>query len=576
MQNKLDVTARFSILPDRLKLSLEWIGLLVILSCLSILVAHYLASFFQPVRWPTKWYFYVSLILALASRKWSTFSVLFALPLLPELHIQAQHVLHPSVKYFVGYPGLDVIAGFAIGQWFRLKIIERSPIQLSDMRPPWPLGLLLLVLTISTSVAIARNLSQTSELFSLAELFNKLLTFKLLSRGDNYHPLADLLVFGSCGLFIISLLYSLRLSTEKDEIIFKPILGGLLVSAYLGIYQAFTRFGLPENTYSYRPENFGYGAQGFQPDLHAFAGHMLLGAVGLFGFIQSIKSNALRHFSLFVVISCWIALILSKSRASLVFGVCITVIFLVWIFTQWSQSLFTKILTILGFVTTILFLLVLTDNYRWIIDLLIAIKDVDSTDVKALNTLSRDRLELHGAAIRMGSSFPIFGIGLGNFFRLSSIVDFSGSPYMLSQGGENAHNYFLQTFAEVGLVGAFCFLLIFLVPFYQYKQQKYLTPVLFAIIAIFAGNIYSHSLLIRENLLLLSAFLCLLIVNSVHQSLGSANNSVPYRGTDTIKKVILAVVASLALFLSTVEVITSFDRYPFDLRSSCCSQLRSH
>ena len=576
MQNKLDMSARLSILPDRLKVSLEWFGLLIILFCLSILVTHFIASFFQPVRWPTKWYFYVSLILALASQKWSTFFILFALPLLPELHIQAQNVLHPSVKYFVGYPGPDVIAGFAIGQWLRLKIIKSSPIQLSDMRPPWPLGLLLLVLTISACVAIARNLSQSSELFLVSELLNKLVTFKLLTRTDNYYPLVDLLMFGFCGLFIISLLYSLRLSAEKDEVIFKPILCGLLVSAYLGIYQAFTRFGLPENTYSYRPENFGYGAQGFQPDLHAFAGHMLLGAVGLFGFIQTIKSNAIRHFSLFVVISCWIALILSKSRASLVFAVCITTVFLVWIFTRWSQRLFNKILTILIFVTGVVCLILLTNNYRWIIDFLIAIKDVDPTDFKTLNALSRDRLELHGAAIRMGESFPMFGIGLGNFFRLSSIVDFSGSPYMLSQGGENAHNYFLQTFAEVGLVGLFCFILIFLVPFHHCRLRKYLTPALVAITAIFAGNIYSHSLLIRENLLLLSAFLCLLIVNSSHQSLCSTDNSVPYKGTKTIKKLLLAVISSLVLFLSTIEVVTSFRRYPFDLRSSCCSQLRSH
>jgi hypothetical protein len=52
---------------------------------------------------------------------------------------------------------------------------------------------------------------------------------------------------------------------------------GLAISAITGLIQAATGWGLPEALLQFRKDAFGYAAIGLQPDLHAFAAHMLLG-----------------------------------------------------------------------------------------------------------------------------------------------------------------------------------------------------------------------------------------------------------------------------------------------------------
>jgi hypothetical protein len=56
----------------------------------------------------------------------------------------------------------------------------------------------------------------------------------------------------------------------------------------------------------------------------------------------------------------------------------------------------------------------------------------------------------------MFASSPVFGVGIGRYFDRSAVF----MPAELRQvyGNENAHNYFAQAFAELGLVGGLVFL----------------------------------------------------------------------------------------------------------------------
>ena len=570
----------FTRLPDiddclhKARVFLAAYGIALALFCLSVVLAHYVVSAFQPVRWPTKTYFLVSLFLALASRKWSTVFVIFCLPLLPELHLQAEQILKPAVKYFVGYAGVDVIAGFCIGQGLRSWFIDKTRSNLANLPLLWPLGLVMLMISSSVAVAISRNVWQSGSSFSVVDLFDSLLKFKFLARTDNYYPVADLIVFGVCTLFVLSLLSTLRQRPCKDELIFKPILWGLLISASWGIFQALTRFGLPANTYAYRPESFGFGTQGFQPDLHAFAGHMLLGAVGILGLIRVTESSKLRNFAVFVCAICWIALILSKSRASLMFAILGLVIFAMWMLKNQSHHLNRRVLFIFSGISVIISLVVATNSHEWIFKYYELVQKANFSKIYnsilrgdfsifgVLNSLSSERLELHGAALRMGFNFPLFGIGQGNFFRLSSILEFSGSPFMVNRGGENAHNYFLQTFAEVGLLGIFCFGLVFIWPVLWCAQREKLVPVIIAILSIFAGNLYSHSLVIRENLFLLAALLALLM--SFQNTDTTNRQELIASKRSTLKIIAISVVVGFLLMFTSIEVKNSFNKMPFN------------
>lgn len=71
----------------------------------------------------------------------------------------------------------------------------------------------------------------------------------------------------------------------------------------------------------------------------------------------------------------------------------------------------------------------------------------------------RTRLELSRAGIRMMTTQPIFGIGVGQFYVLSN--DYAGPMLAtLWRPHENAHNYFVQVLAELGIPGLLLFLAV--------------------------------------------------------------------------------------------------------------------
>jgi hypothetical protein len=148
----------------KIQSTLSWIGLVLPLLAVGVVVISYMVSASQPYRGPTLFYFYVALFASLISRKWSTYLLIFLLPLLPSLAAQAELVLRPAVKYFVAYPGIDMVTGFFIGQCVRsLYLKERLSTWLKP--PPWPIGLALLIIAIATLTSISRNLWQSASSF---------------------------------------------------------------------------------------------------------------------------------------------------------------------------------------------------------------------------------------------------------------------------------------------------------------------------------------------------------------------------------------------------------------------------
>jgi O-antigen ligase len=65
------------------------------------------------------------------------------------------------------------------------------------------------------------------------------------------------------------------------------------------------------------------------------------------------------------------------------------------------------------------------------------------------------RSQFSQATLRMFASAPVFGVGVGHYFPRSS--EFMSEELRALYGSENAHNYFAQQFAELGLVGGMLF-----------------------------------------------------------------------------------------------------------------------
>ncbi len=478
---------------------------------LIVLLSHYVAAIFQPVRWPTRYYFFGMLLIAFFCKQRTTVMLfVFSLPILPDFHLQLEAILKPSVKYFVGHPGLDVVAGLCLGLWAK-RIWLTKKIEPVFEPVNWVLGLLVITLAVSTSIAVVRNLQLTSVLdINLPELARQLVEFKLINYPNNYLPMVDLLTYSFAILTICILVPILKTYDiqQRDEIIFRPLMWSLILSALWGIFQAFTGLGLFQVTLDYRPASFGFGAQGFQPDIHAFAALMMIGTFGILGFLQKAqKRDVLLGYACIAL--CWLALILSKSKATFVFAAVASLFLLIMQLKSRGLPL-KKILYASSAVIAVLgFLLFITKNFVWL-EYLWQLLAPDNFSRTNFNRALAYRPELFRAALYMFSDAPIFGVGQGNFFRLSSQLDISHSLYLVNKGGDNAHNYFLQTLAETGLVGGLAFALAVGWPFYRAGQFSKIAAPALVLLAIALGNIFSHPLLIRPNLVLFAVVLALL------------------------------------------------------------------
>jgi hypothetical protein len=485
--------------------SIESLVTLLCFAIVAIVIIGYLSLPFLSYRGPSPIYFLLLLLITLLSEQVGLALLIFSLPLIPALHTQASYIFHPAVPYFIAHPGIDLALGF-ISATFLKNFYNYRKLWTRAELIPWPICITLVIIITSIVTAISRNISEGILSVNISDLIAKLIFFKHIVRGDPFLPLVDLFTFGVCGMLIGMLQTRLKSYDEKVTVMI-PVVGSLALSAIWGIFQSLTKFGLPPTTYNHRGEsNFFYGAHGFQPDLHAFGALMLVGTIGLLGYYSYATSQKYKKAILATIVLCWIALLLSKSRASVAFSLIVFAMFCLFYFTNKNNpKIYSKTLCSSG-----IFMLLVTAVPLFLTsDFVRQLYETDYLNFDLWNSLLSLRPEFHRAAVWMYLDYPIFGSGQGNFIRLSADPIERYSHNLVIWQGDNAHNYFLQTLAELGLVGGLGFIILFAFPLYRNIKPDNIS-VCMMIMAIFLGNIYSHSLLVRENLIFLAIMVSLL------------------------------------------------------------------
>ena len=223
-------------------------------------------------------------------------------------------------------PGLDLVAGLLLAHLLKVVMSkvrqDQGPLNEQSSwlaSSPWPLGLVMLVITASVVLAISRNIYLSAGSTSLRGVVFNLMHFRPMDWRADYLPLGNWVAYAlAVGLIILVIAKLKSIDSEKrNSWIFRSLMLGLAISAVTGLIQAATGWGLPEALLQFRKDAFGYAAIGLQPDLHAFASHMLLGVVGLWGYFLVCKSKAERLCIVILFLLCSAGLIASKSRASL-------------------------------------------------------------------------------------------------------------------------------------------------------------------------------------------------------------------------------------------------------------------
>lgn len=503
---------------------------------------------------------------------------LFLLPLLPNLTFQILsytgygRILHQDTS------GFDLLSGFICGALMNHFFVSRTQPRVAIM--PWPAGLLLLIVTLSVVLAISRNLAQSSALPHFSALLYSLTHIRSLGWHDDYRPLFDWVAYGLALGFFAMLQPILKDTTERNRLVFTPLIAGVLIAAIVGLMQ--NRYGIgltPSQLHfrsahmSYGQDPFGFSAVGFQPDIHAFAGHLMLGAVGMLGYWYSCKDQLTRYLiPLLVMPLSFIAMLASKSKSS----VALTLLFLIILILLWLFRRSAHLLKVVGFFLAMIVLLFLSfyvfqDAWENILTLLA--RRLGFADLYAMNFSMAFRPEIYLSAFRMLAEVPLMGLGQGDFYRLSAIPSFSQSPFLTETlNGENAHNYFIQVLAENGLIGFSVFTVFVFYPLIKIKNKKLLIPALIALGSVFLGNLYAHSLLVRENLFICSALMALMYAwtystQALPAQATQARNMT--FGNTTVNFGALTGLILIVFFLAIKEVRQSFNQPPFTFDYQC-------
>lgn len=528
--------------------------------------------------------FLLSFVLALSIGSRALIAVIFLLPLSANLH----HFLELITQVpFLALPnaGIDLVAGAFLGLGIQRLLFKKRSLALAggeslgflrNLSLLWPVSLALLIISLSTAIAISRNIYLSATQTSFKGVLFNLIHFRPIDWRADFMPIGDWVSYTLAVAFIAMLFdYLQSLPVEKRNTqIFKPLAAGLAVSAAVGIYQSITGFGLAETQLSFRKDALGFAAMGLQPDLHAFASHMLLGVVGLWGYFWVCKSRTEKCLLTLVFVMSFVGLIASKSRASLIIAIiALIVLGLVYLYrahkNRFYPVLFTLLILVgLGIISVwgISISGAQLPGLQWINELLAQVRSRNLTSLSDLGGMMGSRFEIWSAAINMISSYPLMGVGQGEFYHLSSNISFSKSEFLRLNGGENAHNYFLQTLAELGLIGIIVFLLAFVFPFKVARIPSLLYPAIIGLLSLFLGNLFAHAFLVRENLLLAACLLALMY------SLAYAGNSVnagQVVGGQTRSTRSKWLGAALLLCFVGLELFTAYGRLPFLYGADC-------
>ncbi len=557
----------------------SWFALALAIMCTLVVLVNNLSQGAVGLPIHAWIYFFVALSLGWFSRSLGLSIVIFLLPLTPTINQQIAAIL-PLLEVKRALSGFDLIAGFVVGTLVRYLTLPTQG-RTSWALPP-TISLACVVLTISVVLAISRNLWQAASVFSFAGL--KYNTLHLFSIGwrDDYYPLVDFFSYGLAIAFIACVLQILSEDERPEDTVLKPLLWGVIVSALWSVLQAKTGLGLPHSSASGNRyyQGFGFAGTGFQPDIHAFSGHMLLGVVGACGcyFLKDTKIS--RWLITAAILMGIVGLAVSKSRGSALLACMFYLMIAGWWLWRRDKAYVFMATTAIFFGLGAVYIFHrwgMSIIPLWFIQYIEALPRLHIHNLEALNAHFGHRAEIYRAAMRMFEEFPLMGLGQGTFYRMSGTLEFSGSKFLAAINGENAHNFFLQILAETGLIGFFTLVAVIIVPMVRVRFSLRLLPVGTMLIAFGLGNIFAHSLLIRENFFLFAACVALLYVQAQRSidarvtekaNLCSERMGCWYLNLQKLKWLALVLGLMLAALIIR-EVYASFGKSPYIYGARC-------
>lgn len=523
-----------------------FISTLLVLSCF---IAHIFLSEYDSFPWINFLGFLILFFLAIYKKSTSLKVLVFLLPFIANISQQVKAIF--NLELFILEPLIvDASIGFIGG----LLFIEcfKDTYSNTSQRTNILIGLLIsfqALIIITVANAVSRNLYQAASSYSIKGLIYNLINLRHLEVYNDYFPLMDLFIFTTATILSIRLL-SLNLTQKQflDSILI-PLFGATIIILAYALWSKITGIG-------YHRIDVTDGINSFFPDIHAYGGYALAAYIGALYYLNSNKLKLKLIAGSFLLFSA-AGVVVSSSRFSIVLLFIISLTYLIIVLIKNPQ----KYSVLLGL--TLLLIVGLGSISYWdnrgILKAFLSLNQASS--FAEINTIFSERPEIFRANLLMFSHYPVLGIGKGIFFRQSSIYEFSRSSFFAVQNsGENAHDYFLQILVETGIVGLISYGALFIYQFF-YLRNRANTIVSTLILWIFSGNLYGHSLLIPNILLIL--FVLLGVTNT-----SSSEKPLVIKVSRDWRYLILAI-AIMIVIASCSEIQHSYGKVPFQQRFVC-------
>jgi hypothetical protein len=498
------------------------------------------------------WFFAIPFLLTLARTRLGLIATVFLLTIAPALHHQLNAIAGTRLQAWA-FPGVDVCLGFVFA-WVCTGGLTAARSSLSRF-PAGPLLLLHAWVAFSALVSIARNLWQSASELSLRGVAYNVWLTRGISWHDDYYPLQDLFFYSAA----LAMMFSVWTVMAREggrilrSVVIATLLGAVLNVAF-AFWQKMTRRGWIDG-------DFSLSVNAFWPDLHSFGGLMAVALFLGYGLIRTQPASVATRVAIGLAMSvAAFGLYLSSSRSTLLIVCVVLVLWGIWRALKlkgWRRAI--PLLAIAALLAAIDWLL--DRGYRGNEHASLSALS-DGFTAEKLNVALSYRPEIWGAAIDMYSVFPFFGLGQGSFYRLSSLPAFSDSEVLLSFGGSGAHNYLLQTFVELGPVGLL-FALLVAIPVFRLGKQNLGLISFYALLGIGVGNIYAHSLLVRETLMLGAVF------GGIYCWECEAHGAARWRPVEPGTTRFVSWGVAVFFLLGIVEVAQSFSRTPFNFGERC-------
>lgn len=525
-----------------------------LLLTLTLLIA--IASFYrdrgQLVSNISLWLFLVPFVVSIWRMQAGLVLALFLLTISPSLHVQLNFVLGTSLHAWA-YPGVDCCLGF-LAAWV-LRAGQHRADEVLDRFPVGPVLLFHAWVALSATIAVCRNIWQSASELSLRGLAYNVWLVRGISWYDDYYPLQDLFFYSVAVAVLIGVWVQLRRAGHRLlEALVGAVLAGSVTNVAFAAWQKMTGKGWVH----------GYldvSVHAFWQDIHSFGVVMATCLILGYGFLVTrSRATLVRNVVGLAILSSALGLYLSGSRSTLFLMFALLIGWLFW--TGLRLRGWRRIVPVFAAVALVTVIhLMLDHGYRGISYNLLS-QRLEVLNWGAINELLSYRPEIWGAALRMYSAFPLFGLGQGVFYRVSAVPNFAGSSELIKLGGDGVHNEFLRILVELGPVGLGLTLFVAL-PYLRLGRENFKLVSFYALAGIALGNIYTNALLVRELLLLLTIFAGSYIWEA--QSAGLAILKPPSAKTMRHASVALTVFLSAAV----IEATLSFSRFPFTYGKRC-------